>query len=151
MAAKLNDFVHSSSAPNRFITFFFCELDMRTGVIRYINAGHNPPIVIAKDGAVARLDPTGFCLGMFPAIAYEVSQVTLDKGDMAVLFTDGITDARNKDNHEFGEENLIGSLKKISKKPASEIVGKVCAELSSFAAGVEPFDDMTLIVLKRTG
>jgi serine phosphatase RsbU (regulator of sigma subunit) len=96
MAAKLNDFVHSSSAPNRFITFFFCELDMRAGVLRYINAGHNPPIVIAKDSTVTRLDPTGFCLGMFPAVAYEVSQVTLDKGDMVVLFTDGITDARNK-------------------------------------------------------
>jgi serine phosphatase RsbU (regulator of sigma subunit) len=151
MAAKLNDFVHSSSAANKFITFFFCELDMRTGVLRYINAGHNPPIVIAKDGTVARLDPTGFCLGMFPAVAYEISQVTLDKGDMVVLFTDGITDARNKDNGEFGEENLIGLLKKSTKKPASEIVGKICAELSSFTAGVEPFDDMTLIVLKRTG
>jgi serine phosphatase RsbU (regulator of sigma subunit) len=151
MAAKLNDFVHSSSAPNRFITFFFCELDMRAGVLRYINAGHNPPIVIAKDSTVTRLDPTGFCLGMFPAVAYEVSQVTLDKGDMVVLFTDGITDARNKDNGEFGEENLIGLLKKNTKKSASEIVGKVCAELSSFTAGVEPFDDMTVIVLKRTG
>lgn len=151
MAAKLNDFVHSSSASNKFITFFFCELDRRTGVIRYINAGHNPPIIIAKDGAVARLESTGFCLGMFPAVTYEVSQVTLAKGEMVVLFTDGITDARNKDNGEFGEENLIGLLKKSSKKPASEIVGKVCAEVSSFTAGVEPFDDMTLIVLKRTG
>ena len=151
MAAKLNDFVYSSSASNRFITFFFCELDRRTGVLRYINAGHNPPIVISKDGTVARLDPTGFCLGMFPAVTYEVSQVTLDKGDMVVLFTDGITDARNKDSSEFGEENLIGLLKKNAKKPASEIVGKVCTELSSFTAGVEPFDDMTLIALKRTG
>jgi len=151
MAAKLNDFVHSSSASNRFITFFFCELDMGTGMLRYINAGHNPPILIAKDGTVNRLEPTGFCLGMFPSVPYEVSQVTLDKGDMAVLYTDGITDARNKDNCEFGEENLIGLLKKSTKKPASEIVDKVNAELSSFTAGVEPFDDMTVIVLKRTG
>lgn len=151
MAAKLNDFVHSSSSSNRFITFFFCELDMATGVIRYINAGHNPPIVIAKDGTISRLDPTGFCLGMFPSVAYEIDQVTLDKGDIAVLYTDGITDARNKDNGEFGEENLIGLLKKSIRKPASEIVDKVCTELSSFTAGVEPFDDMTVIVLKRTG
>jgi len=151
MAVKLNGFVHSSSSSNRFITFFFCELDMGTGVLRYVNAGHNPPIVIAKDGAVTRLDPTGFCLGMFPSVTYEVNQITLDKGDMAVLYTDGITDARNKDNGEFGEENLIGLLKKNVKKPASEIVGKVTTELSSFTAGVEPFDDMTIIVLKRTG
>jgi serine phosphatase RsbU (regulator of sigma subunit) len=151
MVAKLNDFVHSSSASNRFITFFFCELDMRTGVLRYVNAGHNPPVVVAKDGSVARLEPTGFCLGMFPAVAYEVNQVALDKGELAALYTDGITDARNKENGEFGEENLIGLLKKNAKKPAAEIVGKVCDEVSAFAAGVEPFDDMTLIVLKRTG
>ena len=151
MAVKLNDFVHSSSSSNRFITFFFCELDMGTGVLRYINAGHNPPIVIAKDSAVTRLDPTGFCLGMFPSVSYEVNQITLAKGDMAVLYTDGITDARDKDNSEFGEENLISLLKKNTKKPASEIVGKVCSDLSSFTAGVEPFDDMTVIVLKRAG
>jgi serine phosphatase RsbU (regulator of sigma subunit) len=151
MVAKLNDFVYSSSASNRFITFFFCELDMRTGVLRYVNAGHNPPVVVAKDGSVARLEPTGFCLGMFPAVAYEVKQVALDKGELAALYTDGITDARNKENGEFGEENLIGLLKKNAKKPAAEIVGKVCDEVSAFAAGVEPFDDMTLIVLKRTG
>ena len=151
MAAKLNDFVHSSSAANRFITFFFCELEMGTGILRYINAGHNPPIVVAKDGTISRLDPTGFCLGMFPAVSYEVSHVLLEKGDLAVLYTDGITDARNTDNVEFGEENLIRLLKKNMKKPASEIVAKVCSELSSFSAGVEPFDDMTVIVLKRTG
>ena len=151
MSAKLNDFVYSSSASNRFITFFFCELDMRTGSLRYVNAGHNPPIVIAKDGTISRLDPTGFCLGMFPSVTYEVSQVTLEKGGMAVLYTDGITDARNKENGEFGEETLISLLKKNAKKPAPEVLDKVRAELSAFTAGVDPFDDMTLIVLKRTG
>jgi len=151
MAVKLNDFVHSSSASNRFITFFFCELDMRSGSLRYINAGHNPPIIVARDGSVSRLDPTGFCLGMFPSVSYEVGQVTLEKGELIGLFTDGITDARNKENADFSEEALIGLLKKNAKKPAAEIVEKVCAELASFTAGVEPFDDMTLIVLKRTG
>jgi serine phosphatase RsbU (regulator of sigma subunit) len=77
--------------------------------------------------------------------------MTLGKGDLAVLYTDGITDARNCENAEFGEESLIGLLKKSAKRPATEIVDRVCAELSSFTAGVEPFDDMTVIVLKRTG
>jgi sigma-B regulation protein RsbU (phosphoserine phosphatase) len=124
---------------------------MEKGVLRYINAGHNPPIIVTKDGEISRLEPTGFCLGMFPSVTYEVKEMTLEKGDLAVLYTDGITDARNRDNAEFGEENLVGLLKKSAKKPATEIVDKVCSELSAFTAGVEPFDDMTVIVLKRTG
>jgi len=151
VAAKLNDFVHSSSAPNRFISCFVCDLDMTTGRLRYVNAGHNPPIILSKDGKVRRLDPTGFCLGMFPSVSYDVAEVTVDKGETVVLYTDGITDARNSANKDFGEDTLISLLKKSAKKPAAEIVSKVNTELGSFSSGVDAFDDMTLIVLKRTG
>jgi len=151
VAAKLNDFVYSSSASNRFISCFVCDLDMTTGRLRYVNAGHNPPIIFTKDGKVRRLDPTGFCLGMFPSVSYDVAEVTVDKGETIVLYTDGITDARNGANQDFGEDNLISLLKKNAKKPAAEIISKVNAELCAFSSGVDPFDDMTLIVLKRTG
>jgi sigma-B regulation protein RsbU (phosphoserine phosphatase) len=151
VAAKLNDFVHSSSAPNRFISCFICDLDMTNGQLRYVNAGHNPPIIFSKDGQVRRLDPTGFCLGMFPAVSYAIEEVTVDKGETIVLYTDGITDTRNDKNQEFSEDRFIGLLKKIAKKPAAEIVAKVNTELCAFSTEVDPFDDMTLIVLKRTG
>lgn len=151
VAAKLNNFVHGSSASNRFISCFVCDLNMTTGDLRYVNAGHNPPIVIAKDGKVRRLEPTGFCLGMFPSVSYEVKEIVVDKGETVVLFTDGITDTRNPSNEDFGEDKLIGLLKKSAKKPVEEIISKVNAELSAFSKGVDPFDDMTLIVLKRTG
>jgi sigma-B regulation protein RsbU (phosphoserine phosphatase) len=150
MAAKLNDFVHRSSSPDRFITFFFCELNMKTGELRYVNAGHNPPFVIEKNGKMSRLEPSGFCLGMFPAVAYEAKQVSLGVGDMVVLFTDGITESRNRNGEEFGEEGLVQLLKKSAKQPAAKIVGKVCDEVSSFTSGVPPMDDMTFIVIKRT-
>jgi sigma-B regulation protein RsbU (phosphoserine phosphatase) len=150
VAAKLNDFVHSSSAPNRFISCFICDLDMTTGQLRYVNAGHNPPIIFSKDGQVRRLDPTGFCLGMFPAVSYDIAEVTVEKGETIVLYTDGITDTRDNTNQDFGENRLIGLLKKNAKKPAAEIVSKVNTELSAFSSEVDPFDDMTLIVLKRT-
>ncbi len=150
VAAKLNDFVHSSSAPNRFISCFVCDLDMTSGKLRYVNAGHNPPIIFAKDGKVRRLDPTGFCLGMFPSVSYDVAEVTVDKGETVVLYTDGVTDARNSANEDFGEDTLISLLKKSAKKPAAEIVSKVSGELGRFSSGVDAFDDMTLIVLKRT-
>jgi serine phosphatase RsbU (regulator of sigma subunit) len=150
VAAKLNDFVYSSSAANRFISCFVCDLDMTTGLLRYVNAGHNPPIIFNKDGQIRRLDPTGFCLGMFPSVSYEVDQVTVEKGETVVLYTDGITDTRNSANQEFGEDKLINLLKKSVKKPAGEIISKLNAELGAFSSGVDPFDDMTLIVLKRT-
>ncbi len=150
-AAKLNDFVFASAATNRFISCFVCDLNMTTGELRYVNAGHNPPIIISKDGKVRRLDPTGFCLGMFPSVSYEVEQVKIEKGETVVLYTDGITDTRNSLNQEFGEDKLIGLLKKNAKKPAAEIISKLNNELGTFSSGVDPFDDMTLIVLKRTG
>lgn len=151
VAAKLNGFVHGSSASNRFISCFLCDLNMTTGELRYVNAGHNPPIIIAKEGKVRRLDPTGFCLGMFPSVSYEVNQIAVEKGETIVLYTDGITDTRDLSNQDFGEDKLIGLLKKSAKKPAEEVVSKVNAELCAFSKGVDPFDDMTLIVLKRTG
>ena len=150
MAGKLNDFVHRSSSPDRFITFFFCELNTKTGGLRYVNAGHNPPFIIKKNGKMSRLKSSGFCLGMFPSVVYEASQVTLGVGDMAVFFTDGITESRNKNNKEFGEEGLVQLLRKNVKRPAVKIVEKVCNEVSSFTSGVAPMDDMTFIVIKRT-
>jgi phosphoserine phosphatase RsbU/P len=150
MACRLNDFVHQSAAVNRFITFFFCELDLKTGAVRYINAGHNPPILIRKGGEICRLEPGGFCLGMFPSVVYEAREVCLGVGDTVILYTDGVTDSRNTENHEFGEESLIAAVKKNIKRPADEIVDKLSAELNTFTAGTAPFDDMTLIVMKRT-
>lgn len=150
MAAKLNNFVHRSSSPDRFITFFFCELGMKTGELRYINAGHNPPFIIGKNGKISRLESSGFCLGMFPSVVYEARLVTLGVGDMAIFFTDGITESRNKNNEEFGEDGLVQLLKKNIKQPAAKIVEKVYNEVSSFSSGVAQMDDMTFIVIKRT-
>lgn len=149
MAAKLNDFVHRSSAVNMFITFFFCELDMNTGQFRYINAGHNPPLLIRKSGKVERLGSCGFCLGMFPAVRYEVEEASFNVGDSAVFYTDGITESRNKNSQEYGEEKLISFLKKNVKLPAPIIVEKMCQELTAFSIGTPPLDDMTFIVIKR--
>ena len=150
MACRLNDFVHQSAAVNRFITFFFCELELKTGALRYINAGHNPPVLIEKGGEMSRLEPGGFCLGMFPSVVYEAREVCLGVGDTVILYTDGVTDSRNTENREFGEENLISVVKKNIKQPADKIVEKVSAELNAFTAGTPPFDDMTLIIMKRT-
>lgn len=150
MAVKLNNFVHRSSAPNGFITFFFCELNKESGELKYINAGHNPPLIIDKKGKITRLESSGLCLGMFPASTYEVKKVTMSVGEMAVLYTDGITESRNKDNKEFDEKGLIKLLRKHPKLKASKILKKINEELESFTAGADRMDDMTLVIIQRT-
>jgi len=149
MAAKLNNFVHRSSSPNSFITFFYCELNNKTGEFKYINAGHNPPLVIDKKGKIQRLESCGLCLGMFPSTSYEASKVTLDVGDNAILFTDGITESRNKDNKEFDEERLIKLIQKHSKLSAKKLLEKINEEVDSFISGAERMDDMTIVIIQR--
>ena len=149
MAGKLNNFVHRSSSPNSFITFFFCELDKKTDELRYINAGHNPPIILDKKGKVYRMESCGLCLGMFPSVDYGVQKVTLNPGDTAVLYTDGITESRNKDNKDFTEERLIKLLQKNIKLSAQKLLDKVNDEVEKFTAGAERMDDMTLVIIQR--
>lgn len=149
MTAKLNNFVHRSSAINSFITFFFCELNKKTGELKYINAGHNPPIFIDKKGKIVRLESCGLCLGMFPDVEYQSRSVTMGRGDQAVLYTDGITESRNKENKEFEEERLIKLLKKHAKLSAQELIDKVHDEVDTFISGVDQMDDMTIVAIRR--
>ena len=149
MARKLNDFVHRSSSPNSFITFFFCELNRKNGELSYINAGHNPPLVLDKKGKVYRMESCGLCLGMFPEVDYEVKKAILNPGDTAVLFTDGITESRNKDNKEFDEDRLIKLLQKHSKLSALKLLEKINEEVDKFTAGAEKMDDQTLVIIQR--
>jgi serine phosphatase RsbU (regulator of sigma subunit) len=151
MTARLNDFVHSKTDTNRFISFFFCELNNLTGELRYVNAGHNPPIVIKRTGKTKRLGSCGLCLGMFPSEKYDAGSVTLDRGDLAVLYTDGITECRGKDNKEFGERRFVKLIKKNSSCSAKELLERIFKELDIFTKGVDQMDDMTLVIIKRVG
>ncbi|MBU1339782.1 MAG: SpoIIE family protein phosphatase [Acidobacteria bacterium] len=151
MARKLNNFVHASSAINHFITFFFCELNRETGELQFINAGHNPPLVFNKKCQARRLESCGLCLGMFPDVDYEVMTTVLDKGDIALLFTDGITESRNKAQEEFGEKRLFKLCKKYSKLSAREILDNIYGEVEAFTGGGIRMDDMTIVIIKRVG
>lgn len=149
MVSKLNDFVHRSSGLNKFITFFFCELNKKTAELNYINAGHNPPLIIDPKGNVRRLESSGFCLGMFPKVQYKMDKVDLGVNDIILLFTDGITESRNKNNEEFEEEQLIKLVKKNVKLGAEILIEKIKQELEAFATGAEQMDDQTIVVIKR--
>lgn len=149
MTYNLNNFVHRSTSPNLFISFFYCELNNIKGELAYINAGHPPPIVLDQKGNVRRLEVSTMCLGMFPSVECEVRIEALNPGDTLLFYTDGITECRNKNNEEFEEDNLINLIKKHSTLSAQKLLEKVFSELKSFSAETDPTDDMTLIVLKR--
>jgi len=149
LAVKLNDFAHESSDIHSFITFFFAELDKETGGLRFVNAGHNPALVFGRDGLVRELPATGLCLGMFAGRPYEVGTAALDPGEVLVLYTDGITESRNTGEKEFGVEGLAGIVRGEREKAAPAILEAVFRGLAEFTACVEPFDDRTLVVVKR--
>lgn len=149
-AGRLNDFVHRSTDPASFVTFFLGVLDRRSGELEYVNAGHNPPFVARASGDIVSLATTGFALGMFSGAAFEPASVGLKAGDTAVLFTDGVTEARNGEGREYSEERLRGLVSGNLRLAAAGLRTKVLDEVRSFAAEGQPCDDITLVVVKRT-
>lgn len=149
LARKLNDFIFRSSAPNVFITCFYGELDPRSGEFRYVNAGHNPPLLLPSSGGLRTLEGTGMALGMLAGSAYEEGRITLSSGDILVLYTDGISESRSADGREFGTEGLVESVRGAFDKRADEVLAAVFSGLRSFTAGADPDDDRTLVVIKR--
>ncbi len=149
MAGRLNAFVHRSTDSRSFITFFFGELDRRTGDLRYINAGHNPPFVVRTSGETATLGASGFALGMFPAASYVPGSVRLGAGDVAVLFTDGIPEARNAEGLEYTDERFRSLVAGRRDLAAADLCRVVLDDVRAFAASGQPCDDMTLVVVKK--
>jgi serine phosphatase RsbU (regulator of sigma subunit) len=151
MAARLSDFVFKSSEPTGFITFFFAEIDGRTGELHYVNAGHNPPFVLGAAGRTLTLGSSGFALGMFPGATYETGRVALEPGDLIVLFTDGIPEGRNAQKEFYSEERLRNLVWENRQSSAADLCHKVVEDLYRFASEAETGDDVTLVVVKRIG
>ena len=150
LAAKLNNFVHGSTDTDAhsFISFFFGILDRQDGSLAYVNAGHNPPILLGSGGPKF-LESTGFCLGMFPSVSYETQSFTFEPGEILCLYTDGIVESRNLDKEEFGLERLTKTLRKSAGLPARDIKENVFLDVFGFTECADAGDDMTLMIVKR--
>jgi sigma-B regulation protein RsbU (phosphoserine phosphatase) len=150
LAARLSEHIFSCTKPESFISFFVGVLDRSMGELRYVNAGHNYPLLVDRAGEVKPLISTGMCLGMLPCETFETRAVTLGPGDVLCLFTDGIVECRNKGGEEFGEGRLIETLRDSSRLPARRVLDKVYEAVEAFSPGAEPDDDMTVVILKRS-
>ena len=146
LCVRLNSLLRRNMASDRFITFFYAQLDGPARTLRYVNAGHNAPIVLHQDGSHHRLQEGGGVLGVFPTQTFAVGAMQLEAGDRVVLFTDGVTEASDPQNEEFGEERLVQLLEQNRACSAGEIQKKILDAAGAFCQG-NWHDDATLLIL----
>ena len=148
--ARLNKSTCATCPDNRFITFFTCIADPRTGHVVYTNAGHNPPLVVRAKGGFETLEGAGgMILGILPMAQYQESEITLDPGDILVLFSDGVTEAADPEDREFGEDRLAKMVASLRDRPAAEIVQEIHRGVHAFTQGAPAADDITVVIARR--
>jgi sigma-B regulation protein RsbU (phosphoserine phosphatase) len=146
MCSRLNALLCRNMTSDRFITFFYAQLDGPTRLLRYASAGHNPPFLLHRDGTHERLQEGGGVLGVFPDQKFDLGSVQLAPGDRVILFTDGVTEANNPEGEEFGEARLLGLLEQNRASSAGELQKRILNAAAAFSGG-HWHDDVTLLVL----
>jgi sigma-B regulation protein RsbU (phosphoserine phosphatase) len=150
MAADMsaaNRLLATENAAAMFVTAFHGVIDLRTGALRYCNAGHNPPYLLRADGGREALKATGLPFGIDADLPYRIAETQLRPGDTLFLFSDGITEAFNLADEEFGAARLEAALEAARGKDAASLVADILAATADFAAGAEQSDDITLLAL----
>lgn len=145
----VNEYLAENTPANRFVTLFIAELDPATGELRFINAGHNPPLLARANGTVEQLESGGLPLGIMPFSEYEAGTVSLGKGDALIIYSDGVSEANNLAEEEFGMERLSAVIMANVTASASGIRDKVESALSEFTGTAPANDDITLVIVKR--
>ena len=157
LLARMNEFVHRSTPSSKYATFFYAQLDEHGRRLRYVNAGHNAPYLLragrrpTADSApleIEQLSVGGTVVGMFPDMEYEEATVELWPDDVLLVFTDGVPEAHNPEDEEFGEERLQLLLRETAHLPADQISARISAEMKNWIRDAEQYDDLTFIVMK---
>ena len=150
VVAQLNDLIHAHTSFDKFITFFYAELDINNKTLTYVNAGHNPPYIVHADRTLMTLETGGLILGMMPNMPYEKETVKLQTGDILLMFTDGVTEAKDPADCEYAENRLEKLLQQSVDKGIEAILENTIASITEFSAGAPQADDITLLGLKIT-
>lgn len=143
-----NRFFYDSVDAGRYVTLFYAVLDVPTRQMIYVNAGHQPPLLVRADGAVEKLWSGGVPIGMFESPQYFEGGARLRRGDLLALYTDGIVESSNAHDEEFGDERLAQTMHAARAESAQVICQRVMEAVRRFSFGTE--DDRTLLVLKAT-
>jgi sigma-B regulation protein RsbU (phosphoserine phosphatase) len=147
---RLNEMILADARSDLFVTLFIADLSP-VGRVVSANAGHNPPLVVrATTGAVEYIKPHGMALGVMPEVTLRDQQIKLENGDVLVLYTDGVTDALDARGREFGLERLERCIVKHRHQTADGLVTAIQKAINDFVGDEPPFDDLTLVVAKRS-
>lgn len=148
VVSQLNKHLAANTTTEKYATFFFSVYDERTGELISTNAGHLPPILL-RGNEVIRLDVNGMVVGVFPFAKYDSSRITLEKGDILILYTDGITEPENEYDEMFGEERLIETVQRVANRPNEEILREVFNAVNEWTFAPDSADDMTMMIIRR--
>ncbi len=149
IVTEINKYIFASSPENKFLTLFCAELDNITGELFYSNAGHNPPILVSKDGSYKLLESGGLPIGITDDIDYETNVTVISPGDVLVIYSDGITDSVNEKDEEFGETRLIDVIRRYRSRTASQLRDRIDEAIAGFIGLCPPIDDTTIVIIKR--
>ena len=150
LVVAVNHYASSNSLGGvRFTTAFFAELDPTSGEVIYVNAGHNAPLLRKKSGLVERLEAGGVPLGMFAEAPYQSGSTRLDEGDWLVIFTDGVVEAVNTRDQEYGESRLSQLVDREFAAAPANLLQSLLADLDRYVGNTPQHDDMTCLLLKR--
>ena len=142
---RINRALCRQGAHGRFVTLFLAILDTRAGVVRYCNAGHNPPILAGTAGTVSRLDTGGAIVGVFDDATYDAGTATMAPGDRLLLFTDGLVEAGSSCAREYGDAHLVDTLVRHRSLAPADVIDRVFGDVRIWAGRLD--DDATALAL----
>jgi sigma-B regulation protein RsbU (phosphoserine phosphatase) len=148
IVSGVNDLLSVNTTPEQFVTFFAAIYSPSERSFTSINAGHNPPRIVHADGTITLLEAGGFCLGIFSGAPYQEQVVTVNPGDLLLAFTDGVCEAMNSHDDEFGEDRIAEICRDHAKAESASIIETVEQTVIAFHGSDSFDDDFTLLVAK---
>jgi len=149
LVAQVNELLYASTPSNKYATGFFLLYNPESGDCEYVNGGHNDAIILRGDGKVEMLGATGMPIGLLPKREFDSAGAKLNSGDLVLLYSDGVPEAWNTAEEEFGNERIIECLRETANLPPEDILDHLFTRIDQFAAGAPQHDDITMLVLKR--
>lgn len=147
--SAVNRYLADNIPPNRFVTLFYAELDPESGALSFLNAGHNPPLIVHAAGTVEQLASGGLPLGIKADADYREGRTHLQMGDVLVIYSDGVTEAASPNGEEFGPTRLYEVVSRNVDASAAGIRDRIESALTKFSQGTQAADDITLVIVKR--
>ena len=150
--AIVNRLIYAASTVNRYATFFYAQFNPQTCELTYVNAGHNPPIILRRNGSrqaeIVRLETGGTVLGLFPQVLYSQDRVQMKDNDLLIGFTDGISEAMSPAEEEWGEERMIQAAERCHGSDAATVARALIVAADAFANGAAQHDDITVVTMR---